>query len=167
MAMQQPVLPMSLQEALRTIGRVLEVRRPRHVYLTVDADGVTVEAADDEQRRTYSWSDLAQLSRAQLHYGRAQRARRGVDIWSLTRWAVLLRATGQLLDVQRVGACRIEATLGNASHESEVRVTVDGRVVLETLAVQLHALRLRTRFDRRQPRSPASAGPRFRPWRYS
>jgi hypothetical protein len=167
MVMQETTLALSLQETLRTVGRVLEVRRPRRAYLTIDSLGVTVEAPDDDQCRIYPWSDVARLSRAQLHYGRGHQPRHNPDVWSLTRWSVLLRAAGQLLDVQHITACRIEAAVGNASHESQVRVTVDGRVVLETLAVQLHWLRLRTRFDGREPHAAASLRPWWRRWRYS
>ena len=84
----------------------------------------------------------------------------GLAAWSLTRWTVLLRVVGQLLAAQGLRDCRIEATVGDASHEAEVRVTVDGRVVLESLAVQLHWLRLRTRFDGRDAVAPGS----HRPW---
>ncbi|HLH26586.1 MAG TPA: hypothetical protein VK066_29035 [Chloroflexota bacterium] len=167
MVSQEPTLALSLQEALRTVGRVLEVRRPRCAYLTLDSLGVTVETPDDNQCRIYPWGDVARLSRAQLHYGRGQPSRHNPDAWSLTRWSVLLRTAGQLLDVQRVAACRIEARIGSASHESEVRATADGEVVLETLAVQLHWLRLRTRFDGREPHGHPSTRPWWRRWRFS
>jgi len=166
MVMQETALALSLQETLRTVGRVMEVRRPRRAFLTIDSMGVTVEAPDDDQCRIYPWSDIARLSRAQLHYGRGQR-QQNPDIWSLTRWSVLLRAAGQLLDMQHVTTCRIEASVGNASHESEVRVMVDGSVVMETLAVQLHWLRMRTRFDGREPHGAPSLRPWWRRWRYS
>ncbi|HEY7064306.1 MAG TPA: hypothetical protein VII06_22710 [Chloroflexota bacterium] len=167
MIMQEAALGLSLQETLRTVGRVMEVRRPRRAFLTIDRLGVTVETPDDERCRIYPWSDIARLSRAQLHYGRGQPQRHAPELWSLTRWSVLLRATGQLLDMQHVAECRIEAAVGNASHDSKVRVTVDGRVVLETLAVQRYWLRLRTRFDGRDPHSPASTRPWWRRWRYA
>jgi hypothetical protein len=167
MAMQETTLALSLQETLRTVGRVMEVRRPRRAYLTIDRMGVTVEAPDEDQCRIYPWSDVARLSRAQLHYGRGKSQRRTPDVWSLTRWSVLLRAAGQLLDRQHVTACRIEARVGSASHESELRAIVDGRVVLETLAVQLHWLRLRARFDGREPHGLPSVRPWWRRWRYS
>jgi len=165
--MQEPTLALSLQETLRTVGRVLEVRQPRRIYMTIDRMGVTVEAPDEDQCRIYPWSDIARLSRAQLHYGRGRLPHRKPDIWSLTRWSVLLRSAGQLLDMQHIAECRIEASIDQASHDSEVRVTVDGRVVLETLAVQLHWLCQRTRFDGRERHAPVSLRPWWRRWRYS
>jgi hypothetical protein len=168
----EPALPpaaissLTLQEALRSLGRALEAQGPQHVYLTVDAIGITVETPPSDRYRIYPWADLARLSRAQLHYGRSRRTRPiGLKAWSLTRWAVLLRVTGQLLDAQGIRHCRVEATLADASHECEVRVTVDGRVVLESLAVQLHWLRLRTRFDGRDVAAPTNHRPWWLWWR--
>ena len=94
MMMQEAALALSLQETLRTMGRVMEVRRPRRAFLTIDSMGVTVEAPDEDRCRVYPWCDVARLSRAQLHYGRGQARYRNPDIWSLTRWSVLLRAVG-------------------------------------------------------------------------
>jgi hypothetical protein len=166
-AAQAAVSALTLEEALRSLGRVLDAREPTHVYLTIDAVGITVEMPRSDRYRIYPWADLARLSRAQLHYGRSRRARpMGLAAWSLTRWTVLLRVVGQLLDAGRYRDCRIEAAVGDASHEAEVRVTVDGRVVLESLAVQLHWLRLRTRFDGRDTIGQGHHRPWWLWWRH-
>ncbi len=145
---QQAAPALSLREALRTIGHGLEARRARRLHLTVDDVGVTVEPPGVDGCRIYAWADLDRLSRAQLHSGRSHAGRpHGLAVWSLTRWSVLLRVAGQLLDSQGIRACRLEAAIGDAPHTCEVRAAVDERVVLESLAVRLHWLRLRTRFD--------------------
>jgi hypothetical protein len=163
--LDRTIASLPLQDALRAIGYGLEASRVRRARLQLHAAGIVVETTGAYAVRAYSWDDLAVQVRVQR--GLRQPGGPAADPWKLTRWSVLLRAAGQLLDRQHVTACRIEARVASASHESELRAIVDGRVVLETLAVQLHWLRLRARFDGREPHGLPSVRPWWRRWRYS
>src|SRR5689334_9088110 len=96
--------PLSMQEALRTIGNELEIRQVEQVQLVVDANGVTVDSRGPQDAyRRYSWADVAAQSRLQMTWrGSARQPLPSRDPWALTRWPVLLRVTGQLLDKQRI-----------------------------------------------------------------
>ncbi|HZS02589.1 MAG TPA: hypothetical protein VFE37_27995 [Chloroflexota bacterium] len=156
---------MSLQEALRTVGLGLDVGKVARVELTIDQAGIHVMTTSAYGVRSYAWEEIKTQSRAQQEHRRAQpRAAPWMDPAALTRWSVLLRVVGQLLDAQGVSNCVIDATVASpdAPESCRVQVTAEGRAVLDGEAVRLQLLRLRTRHV--EARTQAPAAPAARPW---
>jgi hypothetical protein len=87
-----------------------------------------------------------------------------MDPAALTRWSVLLRVVGQLLDAQGVSDCEIDAAVASPDSPEgcRVQVTTDGRTVLDSEAVRLQLLRLRTRYIEARDRAPEPEP--SRPW---
>jgi len=140
--------PVSLQETLRIIGLELETRRPLSAQLTVDSAGVAVESGADHAGLRYAWADLAAQAEAErAHRHRGSTGQGQPDAGDLTRWSVLLRVIGQLLDAQGVQDCHIEAAprLPMSPDPCRVTVTVAGRVVFREAAIEEQAMLLRVR----------------------
>jgi hypothetical protein len=157
--------PVSLQEALRTVGLGLEVNKVSRVELTINLSGIQIATTSAYGVRNYTWQEIEAQSRSQQEHRRAQpRPAPWMDPAALTRWSVLLRVVGQLLDAQGVSDCVIDA--GVASVDSpegcRVQVTAEGRAVLDSEAVRLQLLRLRTRYIEARDRAPE--GETGRPW---
>ncbi len=163
--------PMPLQEALRTLGLALEVSRVPRVEMVVDAQGVTIETTTAFGVRRYTWQEIEVQSRAQQQHRRATgRPAPWMDPMALTRWSVLLRVVGQMLDAQGVGECVIHAAPApaDAPEACRVQVRVGQRVIVDSEAVRLHLLRLRTRQSEAAPQAAvASARPWWAFWRRS
>jgi hypothetical protein len=141
-----PTTALSLQEALRTIGNGLEAHKVPRVQITIGSTGVHVEARGEYGSRTFSWADVASQSVAQQSQRRFERQRPPwLDPWAMTRWLVLLRITGLLLDAQGIRTCNIEASLGTTPESGALGVLVDGREVLDRMAVGVELRRLRLR----------------------
>ncbi len=168
---EEPEDRLSLQEALRTVGSQLENERRQLARLTVTATGIAVDAEKEWGYRWYPWNQLARLSRALRDQRRGARQAAAGERWDPTRWSVLLRVTGQILDRQAVRACAIEISAGRdrAPEDCEVRVVVGDRVILSTASVleQVQLLRLRQSASQHSGPSPASAPQRhwWAPWR--
>lgn len=153
---------LTLQEALRTVGLSLEAGRVPRATLVLDEAGISVQTQVDYGCRTFSWADIAGLSRSQ----RAQRQATGqpppwLDPLALTRWSVVLRVVGRLLDDRQLAACRIEAAPApvGAPDGCAVLVTVGEQPVFDQAAVvecleHLRALRQGRGESPRQPRGP-------------
>jgi hypothetical protein len=125
-----------LEEALRTIGAALDAHRVYQAQITVGPTGIEVHADWMYGYRRYPWADVAGLSRGHA----AQRRTRPVprpwlDPFNFTRWSVLLRVVGRLLDAQDIQSCEIEATIGPAPEISTVRAWSAGREVLDQAAL--------------------------------
>jgi hypothetical protein len=156
-----PRLP--LQEALRTIGNELEARCARQVQLTVDAAGVTVAARGEyDGHWDYGWADLAAQSRIQLARRSGDQPSPWLDPWALTRWSVLLRATGLLLDNQGIQACTIEAAIGPTPEAAMLRVLIEGQEVFRRTEVGVEIWRLRSQYRARA--GAVGAARQQRPW---
>jgi hypothetical protein len=134
--LDQPITSLPLQDVLRTIGYGLEASRVRRARLQLNAVGIVVETTGAYAVRSYTWDDLAVQVRIQR--GLRQPSAPATDPWTLTRWSVLLRATGLLLDAHVVFTAA-------AIHE------------------RLEWLRLRHAADRSQPPAPAGTRRRWRP----
>lgn len=163
------VMPLPLQEALRTVGLALEVGRVPRVQIVVDAQGVTIETTTAFGVRRYTWQEIEVQSRAQQQHRRASgRPAPWMDPMAVTRWSVLLRLVGRLLDTRGVGECVIDAAPApaNAPEACRVQVRVGQRVIVDSEAVRLHLLRLRTRQSEAAPQvAVASARPWWAFWR--
>ncbi|HEY7064785.1 MAG TPA: hypothetical protein VII06_25150 [Chloroflexota bacterium] len=157
--------PVSLQEALRTVGLGLEVNKVGRLELTISITGMQVATTSAYGIRNYTWQEIEAQSRAQQDHRRAQpRPAPWMDPAALTRWSVLLRVVGQLLDAQGVSDCVIDAAVASSDSPEgcRVQVTSDGRVVLDSEAVRLQLLRLRTRYI--EARDHPAEMPSTRPW---
>ena len=112
-----------------------------------------------------TWHEIEAQSRSQQEHRRNQpRPAPWMDPAALTRWSVLLRVVGQLLDAQGVSDCVIDAAVASedAPEGCRVQVTADDRVVLDSEAVRLQLLRLRTKYIEARDCAPEPAPER--PW---
>jgi hypothetical protein len=137
-----------LQETLRIIGLELETRPPLSAQLTISEHGIVVQAAGESRALSYTWGDLAAQVEAERSHRRGASSGAGKrDAGALTRWSVLLRVIGQLLDAQGVQDCHIEAAprLPMSPDPCRVTVTVAGRVVFREAAIEEQAMLLRVR----------------------
>jgi hypothetical protein len=141
--------PLTLQETLRTIGNELETRAATQARLVVDAAGVAVDARGERDGYwRYDWADVRAASAIQVARRQPeQQPPPWMDPWALTRWSVLLRVTGLLLDAQNVRECVIEAAIGKRPEDVFLRVLVNGQEVFRRSAVgvELWNLRAQTR----------------------
>jgi hypothetical protein len=161
---------LSLEETLRTVALALDASRTPRVRLTIEATGITLDAPATLGLRTYTWDALAREARCQ----QAQRAREAravpwLDSWALTRWGVLLRLTGRLLDARGMRACRISAAVAPPAEPQtcELRVQVAEDTVLDADAVVAELQRLRGQHGiRRAGRAAglAAPAPPRQPW---
>jgi hypothetical protein len=143
-----PATQLPLQEVLRTLGLGLEAAKVRRAELVIDADGVSVFGTGDYGQRRYDWAEIASQSRTQQGQRRpGTRPPPWMDPWALSRWSVLLRVTGLLLDAQGVRACSIEAAVAVAETNAACQLVVvaGGREVLDAAALQEHIQWLRLR----------------------
>jgi hypothetical protein len=157
--------PLSMQEAMRTIGLGPEVNKVTRVEIAIDSAGVTINTNSTYGVRKYSWQEIQAQSRAQQADRRARsRAALWMDPIALTRWSVLLRIVGQLLDQQGIGECVVEAAIASPDEPEAWRAQViaDDQVVLDSEAVRLQLLRLRTRHVEAREKGPLPATDR--PW---
>jgi hypothetical protein len=139
-----PLLP--LADALAVPAGWLAAGRVPSAALIVDAQGIAVQTAAVYGPRLYRWADLAAQARALADDPRAWPSERAaLDPEAFTRWPVLLRLVGRLLDRQRVRACVIHARVARsyAPLEWSVRVTAGNTVLLDSAAVRRHLRRLR------------------------
>jgi hypothetical protein len=161
--------PLSIQEALRTIGNELESRRAAQVRLVLDASGVTVDTRGERDGYwRYDWADVVAASVIQVARRQPeQQPPPWMDPWALTRWSVLLRVTGLLLDAQNVRECIIEAAIGARPEDILLRVLVGGQEVFRRSAVgvELWKLRARSRPGTSPAPNPAQQPSRRSVWR--
>jgi DNA-binding transcriptional MerR regulator len=158
----RPAAPLSLQAALRTVGRGLDTGQAREAQLHVSAAGILVESAQGEAARSYSWSEIAAqtMARQQLRRSGERRLVRS-DAWALTHWSVLLRVTGALLDERGIATCAIAAAVhaSTPSQDGESRVLVAQQEVIDTDAVRQHRDVLYQRMAEAQALTMRSAPP--------
>ena len=164
-----PATQLQLQEVLRTLGLGLEAANVRRVELVIDADGVGLFATGEYGQRRYDWAEIASQSRTQQGQRRpGTRPAPWMDPWALSRWSVLLRVAGLLLDAQGVRACSIQAAVADAESGGECQLTViaGGREVLDAVAPQEHVKWLRLRRGTSYvPPEPAPKRPWWARWR--
>jgi hypothetical protein len=154
---------LTLPEALRTIGLSLERLRVPEAQVAVTAAGITVDTSTAYGRHEYSWNLIAIHSTAhQEGRGHWRPSEADRKLAGLTRWSVLLRIIGQVLEDDGVRECVIEATVADqaAPPPWRVLVTVNGQPYLRTEDVQVHVLRLEQRAAARPPEPPAPDPPR-------
>jgi hypothetical protein len=134
--------------------------------LQLTDEGIFVGTTGAYAVRTYTWDDLALQVRVQR--GLRQPGGAALDPWTLTRWSVLLRAAGVLLDRHGIRRGEIDASVApiDAPRACQLTVRVGEQVVLTAAAIheQQEWLRLRHAADRPEPVAPAaSSRGRWRP----
>jgi hypothetical protein len=129
-------LPQPLQEALRVIGQTLEVQQVPRVGLSIGSDGIVVGTTANYPYRQYTWADLAVQSRTQAELRRPVGRRAFWDPRDLTRWSVLLRVTGSLLDARGVRRCTIQAAVGDTPAECGLAVHGAGELLLDRATIE-------------------------------
>jgi hypothetical protein len=137
--------PLPLQEALRVVGQTLEVQQVSRIQLTVGAHGVVVGTTTDYTYRQYSWTDLRVHSDTQARFRRPAGRTTFWDPTDLTRWSVLLRVTGSLLDARGIAECTIRAAVGETPAACQLAVHAEGQLVLDRAAIQDFVLWARLR----------------------
>jgi hypothetical protein len=143
---------LTLAEALRSIGYLIELDEVRRAQVMVASGGISVDTTFEAGTRAYTWDDVASASEAQRRLrGQPLPPGRSRDPGLLTRWPVLLRLIGELLDARGVRDCVIQVAIAaaDAPQAIEMLVTTEGRVVLVPEDVTLHLLRQGAR-----PRGP-------------
>ena len=144
--------PITLEEALRTLGLALETIQPQRVTFTIDLDGIRVDVRGASGSGFYRWDDLLVLQRSWQAQRRIPPPRGPLaDPWSLARWSVLLRAAGALLDRHQITGCVLQASAVSAGppQDATLHAIVDGRELFDTQDVRQYILRQRLRDSRR------------------
>jgi len=125
----EPGYPLSYQEALRSLGALLDAAVAGRATLRVSADGIEVDAPGGFGCQLYGWPNVVALSDA-----RASLRGKIIAVPKpyLTSWESLLRLAGRALDV--AGLARFELHAAVASEAEPTRcyleVTVEGKRVL-------------------------------------
>jgi hypothetical protein len=154
-----------MQEALRTLGLGLEVQKVRRVEIQATPRGFELDAQGEYGHHHYDWSDIESQSRAQQKHRRSQQGPAPwMDPVALTRWSVLLRVVGQLLDAQEIHDYEIHATVATpaAPQDFALDVQVNGRSILDEEQVQFQLLQLRTCYVDHRAVAPRPSA--RRPW---
>ena len=149
--------PISLEEALRTLGHELEWRGVSHLVLAVDEADVTLQTTPDGGPCHYLWQDLLRHSRAQRQARRPGSQRPPwSDAQTFTTWPVVLRGVGRLLDTSSVPRCRVTATIGSTSppRACELQVWFDGQPLFQFDDVRRELLELRSQQGEAREQSP-------------
>ena len=148
---------LTLQESLRTLALALDGAQVPKATLVVDPRGISVHTASSYGYRNYTWTDLDSLSKAQRAQRRPVQSRvPWLDPLVLTRWSVLLRVIGYLLDLRQITACTVEAAVAprGTAGTCVVQVVVDDTVVLTEEDVHACVAMLRVDSDLQAPVRP-------------
>jgi hypothetical protein len=118
---------LSYQEALRSLGALLDAAVAPRATLRVGPDGITVEASGLGTHH-YQWQHIAALAEART----TLRGRGGSARPRLTSWEALLRLAGRALDLLRLPRFEIHAAVATPAEPTRcyIEVTVEGRRVL-------------------------------------
>ncbi len=125
----EPGYPLTYQEALRSLGALLDAAVARRATLRLDAAGIEVEAPGGFGSQRYSWANVVALSLA-----RASLRGRGAApaVPNLTSWESLLRLAGRALDEASLPRFELHAAVASEAEPTRcyLEVTVEGRRVL-------------------------------------
>jgi hypothetical protein len=93
----------TLEQALRTLGVQLDGLDVPDACFTIAPDGITVETENPDARQHYPWVALGEQAAALKQQRQdAPVPRPELDRGALTRWSILLRLVGTVLDSERV-----------------------------------------------------------------
>jgi hypothetical protein len=151
----------SYQEALRSLGALLDAAVAARVQVVVDVAGIAIDAPGRFGQQRFTWARLDELATARR--GLRGQQRTATDSLRFSRWQTLLRLAGRALDAIGLPRFELHATLAPSDdplHCCYLEVTVDGQHRLgETeLAHQLtevQAIRAERQAKRPQARADA------------
>jgi hypothetical protein len=165
---REPELPLPLEEALRTLGFGLERYEVlRLAQFTIDSTGILVDAASPYIHMLHIWNALIVESASQ------RQARQTMplpapdaDLLALTRWSVLLRLVGVLLDTDRVRRCQLQVQVARLETPTtcDVQLQTDERVRPLNDDIQQLLLRRRAQYARCRANERDGLAPRRRWW---
>jgi hypothetical protein len=117
----------SYQEALRSLGALLDAAVAARVRLVVDVAGIAVDAPGGFGQQRYSWAQLVDLATARRGLRGQQQA--AADSLRFSRWQTLLRLAGRALDAIGLRRFELHATLAPSDDPFHcyLEVTVDGQ----------------------------------------
>ena len=121
--------PLTYQEALRSLGALLDAAVAGRAVLRLDAEGVEVEAPGGFGRQRYTWAHVVALSEARASLrGKGPSAPKPY----LTSWESLLRLAGRALDVAALPRFELHAAVASEAEPTRcyLEVTVAGKRVL-------------------------------------
>jgi hypothetical protein len=172
-AMVEPGYPVTLEEGLRTIGTGLDrLRVVRFAQFTIDGRGILVDATSPVVHTLHTWSALALEAECQRQARRpGPRAMPDADLLALTRWTVLLRLVGVLMDADRLRTATLEVQVARPETPTvcEARLHTNRGVADLAEDIRLLLLRRRAQFSpREEPRDALEPrSPRRRWWSWS
>ena len=121
--------PLTYQEALRSLGALLDAAVAARASLSVDAEGVLVDAPGGFGSQRYTWAHVVALSEARATLrGRVP----GSPIPRLTSWEALLRLAGRALDLTNLTRFELHAAVATPAEPTRcyLEVTLEGNRVL-------------------------------------
>jgi hypothetical protein len=131
-----PGYPLTYQEALRSLGALLDAAVAGRATLRVNADGIEVDAPGGFGRQLYSWTNVVALSEARASLRGKLPA---VPNPYLTSWESLLRLAGRALDAAGLPRYELHAAVAGEAEPTRcyLEVTVEGkRVMGETEVIE-------------------------------
>lgn len=119
--------PVSYQEALRSLGALLDAAVAPRLRLVVDEAGIAAEAPGGFGAQRFSWDQLGDLAAARRGLRGQQRS--STDNLRLSSWQTLLRLAGRALDALALPRFELHATHAPADDPFHcyLEVTVDGQ----------------------------------------
>ncbi|HLH25697.1 MAG TPA: hypothetical protein VK066_24530 [Chloroflexota bacterium] len=151
----RPEYPLTYQEALRSLGALLDAAVAGRATLRVGAAGIEVEAPGGFGRQLYSWPSVVALAEARARLrGQGAAAPRP----DLTSWESLLRLAGRALDAAGLARFELHAAVAGEAEPTRcyLEVTVEGQRVLGETEVIAQLMEIEA--IRRSRDEPASAG---------
>jgi hypothetical protein len=154
----QTPYPLTYQEALRSLGALLDAAVAPRASLTVDGQGVVVDAPGGFGTQRYSWAHVVALSEARATLrGRVP----GSPIPRLTSWEALLRLAGRALDLTTHTRFELHAAVATPAEPMRcyLEVALEGnRVLGETELIEqlmeIEAIRRSRGWGRESDTSP-------------
>jgi hypothetical protein len=124
-----PGYPLNYQEALRSLGALLDAAVAGRATLRVSGDGIEIDAPGGFGRQLYSWPNVVALSDARAGLRGKLPA---VPKPHLTSWESLLRLAGRALDTAGLARFELHAAVAGEAEPTRcyLEVTVEGNRVL-------------------------------------
>ncbi|HEY7064691.1 MAG TPA: hypothetical protein VII06_24675 [Chloroflexota bacterium] len=121
--------PLTYQEAMRSLGALLDAAVAGRATLRVSGDGIEIEAPDGFGRQLYSWPNVQALAAARANLRGKLPA---MPKPYLTSWESLLRLTGRALDTTDLQVFELHAAVAGENEPTRcyLEVTVAGKRVL-------------------------------------
>jgi hypothetical protein len=156
----------TLEQALRTLGVQLDGLDVPDACFTIAPDGITVETENPDARQHYPWVALGEQAAALKQQRQdAPVPRPELDRGALTRWSILLRLVGTVLDSERVQTGQLGVVVGTEEDPTRCRVdwVADGKT--RSLREDVMFVLLRRRAQHRSSEIVAAeAEPPEPPW---